>query len=105
MTATLYTIANVQHSLMALKEKIPPHKWAETPLPVIAAPSWWFKQVAEELGVADDDIELESIHGCSVVRKDELPEPCLIDHDGKVYPLQPAWLKAKEAADSEGGEA
>ncbi len=29
----------------------------------------------------------------------------LLDHDGKLYPILPQWLRAKSAADSEGGEA
>ena len=28
-----------------------------------------------------------------------------VDHDGKMYPILPKWMRAKEAADTEGGEA
>jgi len=103
MSAT-YAIANVQHALQALKEKIPPDQWSETPLPVIAAPGWWMEEVRKELGV-EVGFEPGEIHGCHVTRQDNINEPVLIDHDGKVYPILPAWLRAKEAAaDSEGGE-
>ena len=103
MSAT-YAIANVQHALQALKEKIPPDQWGETPLPVIAAPGWWMEEVRQEMGVAPG-FEPGEIHGCHVTRQDSVPEPVLIDHDGKVYPILPAWLRAKATADSEGGEA
>lgn len=103
MSAT-YAIANVQHALQALKEKIEPNKWAETPLPVIVAPGWWMEEVRKELGV-EEGFEPGEIHGCHVSRLDTVSEPMLLDHDGKVYPILPAWLRAKEAAaDSEGGE-
>ena len=103
MSAT-YTIANVQHALQALKEKIPPDQWNETPLPVIAAPGWWMEEVRQELGVPPG-FEPGEIHGCHVTRQDNVQEPVLIDHDGKVYPILPQWMRAKEAAaDSEGGE-
>ena len=104
MTTAVYTIANVQHALQALKEKIEPHKWSETPLPVIAAPGWWLEEVRKELGV-EAGFEPGEIHGCHVTRVDTISEPCLIDHDGKVYPILPQWMRAsKAAADSEGGE-
>lgn len=104
MSAT-YAIANVQHALMALKEKISPEKWSETPLPVIAAPGWWMEEVRKELGV-DPGFEPGEIHGCHVTRMDTVTEPMLIDHDGRMYPILPQWMRAKNAAaDSEGGEA
>lgn len=106
MTTAVYAIANVQHALQALKEKIPAHQWSDTPLPVIAAPSWWLEEARQELGVAAGH-EVAEIHGCTVTRMDTISEPLLVDHDGKVYPILPAWLRAKQAADgveSEGGE-
>lgn len=103
MSATTYAIANVQHSLQALKELIPPEKWSETPLPVIAAPGWWMEELRTELGV-DPGMEPAEIHGCAVLRNDEVTEPWLIDWDGKRYPILPKWQRAK-AADTEGGEA
>lgn len=98
MSAT-YSIANVQHSLMALKEKISPESWGETPLPVILAPNWWMADVAKELG-APDGSELAEIHGCAVIRKETVTEPLLLDHDGKIYPILPQWLRAKSTATS-----
>ena len=92
MSRTVYTIANVLHSLMNLKEKIPSKEWGESPLPVIAAPGWWMSEVREELGV-EEDFELCEIHGCAIVRNDDIDEPCLIDHDGKVYPIVPQWMR------------
>lgn len=100
MSAT-YTIANVQHTLQVLKERIPPNKWVETPLPVIAAPQRWLEAARAELG-APEDTELCEIHGCAVIRQDHLPEPVLIDHDGRVYPITPAWSQAQEATKGEG---
>lgn len=102
MSAT-YAIANVQHALQALKEKIPPDQWGDTPLPVIAAPGWWMEELRQEMGVAPG-FEPGEIHGCHVTRQDNVQEPVLIDHDGKVYPILPQWMRAKTAADSEGGE-
>lgn len=99
--STTYAIANVQHSLMALKEMIPPEKWSETPLPVIAAPSWWLDEVRKDMSLADGTIA--EIHGCAVICNDVLTEPKLIDHDGKIYSILPQWQRAK-AADTEGGE-
>ncbi len=101
--STTYAIANVQHSLQALKELIPPEKWGETPLPVIAAPGWWMEDLRAEMGV-EEGFEPGEIHGCTVLRKDELTEPMLIDHDGKMYPILPKWQRAKSVA-AEGGEA
>lgn len=100
MSAT-YAIANVQHALQALKEKIDPTKWAETPLPVIAAPGWWLEDVRKELGV-ESGFEPGEIHGCHVTRVDTLTEPMLLDHDGRLYPILPAWMRAKQAAEGEG---
>ena len=100
--STVFAIANVQHSLQALKEKIPPNQWCDTPLPVIAAPGWWLEDIRKELGV-EYGYEPGEIHGCAVLRRDDLPEPMLIDHDGKKYPVLPAWMRAKQAADIEGG--
>lgn len=94
---TVHTIANVQHALMALKEKIPPHMWDETPLPVIAAPGWWMEEVRRDLGV-EPGHEPAEIHGCAVLRNDDVPEPVLIDHDGKTYPILPAWLRASKSS-------
>lgn len=96
MSAT-YAIANVQHALMALKEKISPEKWSETPLPVIAAPSWWMEEVRKELGV-EPGFEPGEIHGCHVSRVDTVHEPMLIDHDGRMYPILPAWLRASKSS-------
>ena len=103
MSAT-FTIATVQHSLMALKEKIAPEKWSETPLPVIAGPGWWMEEIRQELG-AEAGLELAEIHSCAVMRNDNLSEPILIDHDGTRYPILPQWMRAKQAADKEEGEA
>jgi hypothetical protein len=94
--STVFAIANVLHSLQALKETVPPNEWSETPLPVIAAPGWWMRQVSEELG-QPADMEPAQVHGCSVVRNDDIAEPVLVAHDGKHYPVLPAWMRAKEA--------
>jgi hypothetical protein len=102
MSAT-YAIANVQHALQALKEKIPPDQWGETSLPVIAAPGWWMEDVRKELGV-EPGFEPGEIHGCQVMRMDTVSEPLLVDHDGKTYPILPQWMRAKSTADNEGGE-
>ena len=102
-STTVYSIANVQHALQALKEKIEPHLWAETPLPVIAAPGWWMEEIRKEMNV-EEGFEPGEIHGCTVLRKDELNEPFLIDHDGKMYPVLPQWMRAKQSADTEGGD-
>ena len=101
--STVFAIANVQHALQALKEQIPSDKWDETPLPIIAAPGWWMEDVRKELG-GEPGLEVAEIHGCAVTRKDEINEPWLIDHDGKMYPILPQWSRAK-ALDTEGGEA
>jgi hypothetical protein len=100
--STTYAIGNIQHSLQALKEVIPPEKWSETPLPVIAAPGWWLDEVRKDMGLADGTIA--EIHGCAVTQVDALTEPKLIDHDGKTYSILPQWQRAK-AEDTEGGEA
>lgn len=93
MSTAIYTIANVQHALMALKEKIDPEKWSETPLPVIVAPGSWLEEVRKEMNV-EEGFEPGEIHGCHVTRNDNVTEPYLLDHDGKMYPLLPAWLRA-----------
>jgi hypothetical protein len=100
--STTYAIGNIQHSLQALKEMIPPEKWSETPLPVIAAPGWWLDEVRKDMGLAGGTIA--EIHGCAVTQVDALTEPKLIDHDGKTYSILPQWQRAK-AEDTEGGEA
>ena len=98
--STVYAIANVQHALQALKEKIEPHKWAETPLPVIASPGWFLEQVREEMGV-EPGFEPDSIHGCHVTRVDTLNEPMLVDHDGRMYAILPKWMRASERSQAE----
>lgn len=95
--STVFDIANVLHSLQALKETIHPSQWNETPLPVIAAPGWWLNQVAAELG-QPAGVEPAKVHGCSVVRNDDIAEPVLVAHDGKVYPVLPAWMRAKKVS-------
>ena len=95
--SSTFAIANVQHALQALKEKVPPHKWADTPLPVIAAPGWWMEEVRKDLG-GEPGLEVHEIHGCTVMRQDNLNEPMLIDWDGKIYPLLPAWMRASNKA-------
>lgn len=102
MSAT-FAIANVQHSLQALKELISPERWSETPLPVIVAPGWWMEEVRKELGM-QEGYEPDSIHGCYVTRNDNANEPMLVDHDGKTYPILPKWMRAKQVEDTEGGE-
>jgi len=102
--STTYAIANVQHSLHALKELIPPDKWSSTPLPVIAAPGWWMSDLCAEMGV-DAGFEPGSIHGCAVIRSDDVAEPWLIDHDGRRYPILPKWQRVKSiASDSTSSE-
>lgn len=103
-TTTVYSVANIQHALQALKEQIPPHKWADTPLPVIVAPGWWLEEIRKENNV-EEGFEPGEIHGCHVTRNDNMTEPMLLDHDGKLYPILPQWMRAKQAADTEGGEA
>lgn len=82
------TIAIIAERLQELKAKIPPDMWSDTPLPVIAAPKWWLDEVAAEFGAADGEVP-GKIHDCEVVRRDTIEEPCLIDHDGKVYRIMP----------------
>lgn len=103
-TTTVYSTANVQHALQALKEKIDPHLWGETPLPVIVAPSWWLEEIRKENNV-EEGFEVGEVHGCTVLRKDTVNEPFLVDHDGKMYPVLPQWMRAKQVDDTEGGEA
>ena len=97
---TTYAIANVQHSLQALKELIPPEKWSETPLPVIAAPGWWMEELRKEMNV-EEGFEPDSIHGCHVTRMDTLTEPMLVDHDGRMYAILPKWMRANNSAKAE----
>lgn len=80
------TIAIIAERLQQLKARISPDKWADTPLPVIAAPKWWLDAIVKEFGGEEGD-EPGQIHGCSVVRRDTLDEPVLIDHDGKTYKI------------------
>ena len=99
MSAT-YAIANVQHALQALKEKSPPEKWSEAPLPVSAAPGGWMEEVRKELGV-EPGFEPGEIHGCYVSRVDTVTEPMLVDHDGRMYAILPQWLRASQSAKEE----
>lgn len=96
-----HAVFNVGAALQILKEQIDPDKWCDTPLPVIAAPHWWLEELRLELG-ADEGMEPDTIYNCKVVRNDELKEPMLIDHDGKMYPVLPKWQRAK-SEDTEGG--
>ena len=85
MTA-VYQIAAVQHILFALKDRIPPEKLIETPLPVLAAPGAWLRGVAEEMGMEADEVP-QFIHNCPVVQEDALEWPVLVTDDEKVYRL------------------
>jgi hypothetical protein len=100
MTTAIYSIANVQHALQALKEQIPPEKWSETPLPVIVAPSWWMEDLRKEMNV-EEGFEPGEIHGCHVTRNENLTEPMLLDHDGRMYAILPKWLRANNSAKKE----
>lgn len=100
MSSAIYTIANVQHALMALKEQIPPTEWSETPLPVIAAPGWWLEEVRKEMNV-EEGFEPGEIHGCHVTRNDDIKEPVLVDHDGRTYAILPQWLRASSTSKRE----
>jgi len=40
-------------------------------------------------------MEPNTIHNCTVVRRDELEEPMLVDHDGKMHPVLPKWQRKK----------
>lgn len=103
--STVFAIANVHHALQALKEQIAPEKWCETPLPVIAAPGWFLEEIRKEMNV-EEGFEPGEIHGCHVTRNDNLAEPMLVDHDGKMYSVLPKWQRASKAAHAEeGGEA
>jgi hypothetical protein len=86
---TLYDIAAIGNALQLLKEKIHPSKWAETPLPVIAAPGWWIERVSADFGGGEGDT-LDQIHGCKIVQQNALASPVLVDHDGKTYALEAA---------------
>ena len=101
MATSAYAIATVEHALQALKEKIEPHKWADTPLPVIAAPGWWLEEVRKDMG-AEASLEPDTIHDCKVTRMDALTEPVLVDHDGKTYPILPQWQRAQGIAEKGG---
>lgn len=103
MDSSVYSITNIGLALQVLKEKIAPELWSETALPVIAAPAWWMEQIRVELGAAEG-MEPDMIHNCKVIRNDDIDQPVLVDHDGKVYPIIPAWQRAK-AEDTEGGDA
>jgi hypothetical protein len=92
--STTHAINNVQHSLQALKELISPDKWCDTPLPVIAAPGWWMEELRAEMNI-ELGFEPDTIHGCTVMRNDDITEPWLIDHDGKRYSILPKWQRAK----------
>jgi hypothetical protein len=93
--STAFTVANIQYLLTGLKEKIEPSKWSSTPLPVIFAPTEWLEQVRTDLGM-EEGLEPAEIYGCAVIKKDELAEPMLVDHDGKIYPILSDWVKEKE---------
>lgn len=90
-----HAVFNVGAALQILKEQIDPSKWSETPLPIIAAPHWWLEELRIELG-ADEGMEPDTIHNCTVVRRDELEEPMLVDHDGKMYPVLPKWQRKQQ---------
>lgn len=92
---SLNDVTTILHMLQYLKDKVPPQQWDETPLPVIAAPRWWMRQLAVEFcgDHMDDEHEIEPsrIHGCEIVCQDELDAPVMIDHDGRVYPIARGW--------------
>lgn len=98
--STSYALANIQHSLQALKELIPPGQWSSTPLPVIAAPGWWISDLCAEMGV-DAGCEVASVYECAVIRSEDVTEPWLIDHDGKKYPVLPKWQRARPTTDAD----
>ena len=91
------TVSNILITLQALQETVPPNEWADTPLPVIVGPASWMEEVRRELGV-EPGVVLDSIHGCTVIEKNEVSEPMLLTHDGKLYPVLPAWMRAKAPA-------
>ena len=84
----IYTVAAIAEALQVLKARVPPEQWSETPLPVIAAPGWWMRQIAEQFGAGADELPT-MIHDCPVVQQDELAGPVLVDHDGAIYRVDP----------------
>lgn len=95
------TIAIIAERLQELKAKIDPSLWADTPLPIIAGPKWWLDAVVEEFG-GESGEEPGEIHGCQVVRRDNIDEPVLIDHDGKVYKIMPGVKDAVQQVTGSG---
>ena len=95
-------VALIKLMLPALKEKIDPTKWDETPLPIIVAPPAWVEEVRATFAPGEGDVVVDSIHGCSVVvdTAGMLVHPALIDHDGKAYSLEitPEMLAPAEPA-------
>lgn len=105
--STTHNISAVLVTLQVLKENIPPNEWNKTPLPVIAAPKTWMDLVAREHGQNPEDVTLDEIHGCKLIRRDDLAEPILIDHDGRTYPVLLPWQRkpaAVEGSANEGSE-
>lgn len=99
--------AQVLISLQAIQQSLDPVTWADTPLPVIAAPQSFIDELAAAAPPHDPATSTYELHGCQVVFEPNATEPVMIAHDGKVYPVLPEWLRTGKVAGApaEGGAA
>lgn len=93
MSGVALSVSNVLIVLQHIKDQLPPSQWETTQMPVIAAPSWWITEVIKLSGVEGAD-QLDEVHGCKVVPKQDIAEPMMVDHAGRVYTILPEWMRA-----------
>lgn len=90
------SLNNILRTVAHLKSKSP-ETYDKEPA-VVAAPTWWIDLVSKMLApvaasYTDEATELDSVHGCKVIRRDDLPEPVTISAGGTTYPVLPAWAR------------
>lgn len=90
------SVENVLVTLQHIKNSMSIQEQQTATLPIISAPQWWIDGItmlAAEQCPSDQVPDGFEIHGCPVVLSAVLPEPVMITHDGKVYPVLPEWQR------------
>ena len=94
------SISNIQRTVAHLEGTDPEY---QTRPAVVAAPKWFIDQASklfEDQKETPDDV-LDQLAGCKLVVKDDIDEPFTIAHDGRLFPVLPAWARRANAGQTQ----
>ena len=84
------SISSIQRTVAHLKSTDADYDTHEA---ILAAPAWFIEQVGklfEDKKQTPEDV-VDTIAECKLVPKDDIDEPFTIAHDGRLFPVLPAW--------------